>query len=112
MLGAERDRLLESWIEAHKAILFKVARVYGATHSDREDLFQEMVGALLFSWTAKRSQDIPDDSLFGGWFMYLIVGFAVLSLYRGWDAMRKAKPKLVARQRYLRELLDALGARE
>jgi hypothetical protein len=71
-----------------------------------------VVGALLFSWTAKRSQDIPDDSLFGGWFMYLIVGFAVLSLYRGWDAMRKAKPKLVARQRYLRELLDALGARE
>jgi RNA polymerase sigma-70 factor (ECF subfamily) len=34
--------VFESWIAAHKAILFKVARVYGATHSDREDLFQEI----------------------------------------------------------------------
>jgi RNA polymerase sigma-70 factor (ECF subfamily) len=42
MLGAERNRVFESWIDEHKAILFKVARVYGATHSDREDLFQEI----------------------------------------------------------------------
>jgi RNA polymerase sigma-70 factor (ECF subfamily) len=42
MLGSERNRVFESWIDAHKAILFKVARVYGATHSDREDLFQEI----------------------------------------------------------------------
>ena len=42
MLEAERNRVFESWIDAHKAILFKVARVYGATHSDREDLFQEI----------------------------------------------------------------------
>ena len=42
MLDAERNRVFESWIDAHKAILFKVARVYGATHSDREDLFQEI----------------------------------------------------------------------
>src|SRR3954468_2163871 len=42
MLDAERNRVFESWIEAHNAILFKVARVYGATHSDREDLFQEI----------------------------------------------------------------------
>lgn len=40
MLTAERNRVFERWIDAHKAILFKVARVYGATHSDREDLFQ------------------------------------------------------------------------
>jgi RNA polymerase sigma-70 factor (ECF subfamily) len=42
MLDAERNRVFESWMDAHKAILFKVTRVYGATHSDREDLFQEM----------------------------------------------------------------------
>jgi RNA polymerase sigma-70 factor (ECF subfamily) len=42
MLAAERNRVFESWIDAHKAILIKVARVYGATHSDREDLFQEI----------------------------------------------------------------------
>jgi RNA polymerase sigma-70 factor (ECF subfamily) len=42
MLVVERNRLFENWIEAHKAILFKVARVYGASHSDREDLVQEI----------------------------------------------------------------------
>ena len=42
MLEAERNRVFESWIDAHKAILFKVSRVYGETHSDREDLFQEI----------------------------------------------------------------------
>jgi len=42
MLEAERTTVFESWIDAHKAILFKVARVYGATQSDREDLFQEI----------------------------------------------------------------------
>jgi RNA polymerase sigma-70 factor, ECF subfamily len=42
MLEAERNRIFEDWIDAHQAILFKVARVYGATHSDREDLFQEI----------------------------------------------------------------------
>jgi len=42
MLEAERNRVFEGWMDAHKAILFKVARVYGDTHSDREDLFQEI----------------------------------------------------------------------
>ncbi len=42
MLEAERNRVFEGWIDTHEAILFKVARVYGATHSDREDLFQEI----------------------------------------------------------------------
>jgi RNA polymerase sigma-70 factor (ECF subfamily) len=54
MLEAERNRVLESWIEAHKAILFKVARVYGATHSDREDLFQEIALQLWHSVEAYR----------------------------------------------------------
>jgi RNA polymerase sigma-70 factor (ECF subfamily) len=42
MRAAERDTVFGEWLEAHKAILFKVARAYGATHSDREDLFQEI----------------------------------------------------------------------
>lgn len=42
MLETERNRIFEEWVEAHKAILFKVARAYGAAHSDREDLFQEI----------------------------------------------------------------------
>ncbi len=42
MLDGERNQIFGEWIEAHKAILFKVARAYGTTHSDREDLFQEI----------------------------------------------------------------------
>ncbi len=42
MQDGERNRIFEGWIAAHKAILFKVARAYGASHSDREDLFQEI----------------------------------------------------------------------
>ena len=42
MLDGERNQIFEGWIEGHKAILFKVARAYGTTHADREDLFQEI----------------------------------------------------------------------
>ena len=42
MTDGERNTVFGEWIEAHKAILFKVARAYGSTHSDREDLFQEI----------------------------------------------------------------------
>ena len=41
-------------VDAHKAILFKVARVYGATDSDREDLFQEIALQLWHSVEAWR----------------------------------------------------------
>jgi RNA polymerase sigma-70 factor (ECF subfamily) len=42
MQDVERNSVFESWIDAHQAILFKVARVNGTTHSDREDLFHEI----------------------------------------------------------------------
>jgi hypothetical protein len=42
MRDAERNTVFGEWIEAHEAILFKVAHAYGTTHSDREDLFQEI----------------------------------------------------------------------
>lgn len=42
MPHAERSRVFAEWMAAHKAILFKVARAYGDTHADREDLFQEI----------------------------------------------------------------------
>ena len=54
MLDAERNRVFESWMDAHKAILLKVARVYGVTHSDREDLFQEIALQLWHSVEAYR----------------------------------------------------------
>ena len=42
MKDSERNTTFEAWIAEHKAVLFKVARAYGSTHSDREDLFQEI----------------------------------------------------------------------
>jgi RNA polymerase sigma-70 factor (ECF subfamily) len=54
MLDAERNRVFETWIDRHKAILFKVARVYDATHPDREDLFQEIALQLWHSVEAWR----------------------------------------------------------
>ncbi|MBN9505713.1 MAG: RNA polymerase sigma factor [Altererythrobacter sp.] len=54
MTEAERDRIFGEWLDAHKAILFKVARAYGATHSDSEDLFQEIALQLWHSVEAFR----------------------------------------------------------
>jgi len=59
MTSAERNSVCEGWIAQHKAILFKVARVYGATHSDREDLFQEIALQLWHSVEAWRGDCAP-----------------------------------------------------
>jgi RNA polymerase sigma-70 factor, ECF subfamily len=42
MPDEERNRIFEDWTRAHEAILVKVARAYGATYADSEDLFQEI----------------------------------------------------------------------
>jgi len=54
MTETERDRIFGEWLEAHKAILFKVSRAYGAAHSDSEDLFQEIALQLWHSVDAFR----------------------------------------------------------
>src|SRR5262245_28279448 len=65
MLEAGRNRIFESWIDAHKAILFKVARVYGATHSDREDLFQEIALQVWHSIDAYRGDCAATTGIYG-----------------------------------------------
>jgi RNA polymerase sigma-70 factor (ECF subfamily) len=62
MTGHERDAIFENWIGTHKAILFKVTRAYGASHADREDLFQEIALQLWHSVDAYRG-----DSAVGTW---------------------------------------------
>ena len=59
MQEAEWNRVFESWIDEHKAILFKVARVYGATHSDREDPFQKIALQVWHSVEAYRGDCAP-----------------------------------------------------
>ena len=71
------------------------------------------VTTMLFSWTVNRSQDIPDSSFTG--YAWPMVGIAVVfgwASYKVRNEMRRAKPKRELRQRYLRQLLAALEARE
>ncbi|HEY7642350.1 MAG TPA: sigma-70 family RNA polymerase sigma factor [Steroidobacteraceae bacterium] len=56
MPKAQRDQIFSEWLEAHKAILFKVARAYGASHADREDLFQQIALHLWNSVEAFRGE--------------------------------------------------------
>jgi hypothetical protein len=60
-----------------------------------------------------RSQDIPGSS-FGGWasFTILCVGLILWGSHKERDEMRKARPNLERRQRYLRELLETLDVGE
>lgn len=69
-----------------------------------------VAGALLFSWTTTRSQDIPDSSsgVGGYWFIALMVFLALRAIYKGRDERRQAKAKLELRQQRLRELLATL----
>jgi hypothetical protein len=73
-----------------------------------------VAGAGLFAWTLVSSQQRANGPSGVGWFWYVVV-LGVLggrASYTALDAMRKATPKLETRQRHLRELLAALGARE
>ncbi len=59
MLDGERNQIFEHWIAVHKAILFKVARAYGSSHADREDLFQEIALQVWHSVDAFRGDATP-----------------------------------------------------
>jgi RNA polymerase sigma-70 factor (ECF subfamily) len=59
MLDGERNQIFSGWVEAHKAILFKVARAYGTSHADREDLFQEIALQVWHSVDAFRGDAAP-----------------------------------------------------
>ena len=73
-----------------------------------------VIGTALFSWTVNKSQNIPDVSSGRGWTLFglVFVALAIRALYKGRNERRMRKLKLEARQRHLRELLAALGARE
>jgi hypothetical protein len=71
-----------------------------------------VVGARLFAWTTVRSQDILVSSGGSWWWTAIVAAVFVWVARTGRNAMRNARPKLERRQRHLRELLAALGARE
>ncbi|MDQ6901895.1 MAG: RNA polymerase sigma factor [Bacteroidota bacterium] len=42
MKETEQQHIFETWLDKHKALLFKVVRAYAFTADDRDDLFQEI----------------------------------------------------------------------
>ncbi|KRA81637.1 RNA polymerase sigma factor [Altererythrobacter sp. Root672] len=64
MLNSERNQIFEEWVERHQATLLKVARVYGSTHSDREDLFQEIALQVWHSVDAFRGDSAPSTWIY------------------------------------------------
>jgi RNA polymerase sigma-70 factor, ECF subfamily len=72
MQESDRNRIFDGWIASHKAILFKVARVYGNSPADRDDLFQEIA---LHVW-----QSVPvfrGDSAIGTWIYRIALNTAM-----------------------------------
>jgi RNA polymerase sigma-70 factor (ECF subfamily) len=100
MLQAEQNRLFGDWMEAHKAILFKVARAYGSTHADREDLFQEIVLQLWHSIAAFRG-----DAAVTTWIYRVALNTAL-----AWN--RKERKHYRERQDFDASLLTAPAARD
>ena len=43
MTENEQQHIFETWLEQHKALIFKVVRAYAFTAMDQDDLFQEIV---------------------------------------------------------------------
>lgn len=43
MREKEQQHIFNNWLEQHKALIFKVLRVYAFTSMDRDDLFQEIM---------------------------------------------------------------------
>jgi len=39
----EQKQIFEEWLSQHKALIFKIVRVYGFTVTDQDDLFQEII---------------------------------------------------------------------
>ena len=42
----EQQRIFDRWLNAHEGLLFKVVHAYSRKSHDREDLFQEIEGAI------------------------------------------------------------------
>jgi RNA polymerase sigma-70 factor (ECF subfamily) len=72
MQESERNQTFEMWIAAHKTILFKVARAYGNSPADRDDLFQEIALQVWHSVPAFRG-----DAAVGTWIYRIALNSAM-----------------------------------
>ena len=56
MTEKEQKQIFEEWLSQHKALIFKIVRVYGFTVTDQDDLFQEIIIQVWHSIPAFRKE--------------------------------------------------------
>ena len=56
MTEKEQKQIFEEWLNQHKALIFKIVRVYGFTVIDQDDLFQEIIIQVWHSIPAFRKE--------------------------------------------------------
>ena len=56
MTEKEQKQIFEEWLSQHKALIFKIVRVYGFTAIDQDDLFQEIIIQVWHSIPAFRKE--------------------------------------------------------
>src|SRR5688572_31643864 len=61
---SERKAIFDSWLNAHKGVLFKAVRAYAFTRSDQEDLFQEIAAQLWISVPGFRGNSAPSTWIY------------------------------------------------
>jgi RNA polymerase sigma-70 factor (ECF subfamily) len=52
----EQKHIFENWLDQHKALIFKIVRVYALTPMDQDDLFQEIIIQVWHSVPAFRQE--------------------------------------------------------
>lgn len=77
MTAREQRRVFDSWVAAHRGLLFKVVRAYADTSADQDDLFQEVSIALWKSIPAFRG-----DAAEATW-IYRVALLRAMSWLRG-----------------------------
>ncbi|MEM7118765.1 MAG: RNA polymerase sigma factor [Chloroflexota bacterium] len=76
MQKSKQKQIFDSWLQAHKGILFKVTRAYAFTPHDQDDLFQEIC---LRVW--RSVPDFRGDAKVSTW-VYSVALYAALSWSR------------------------------
>lgn len=59
-----RKAIFDSWLSAHRGVLFKVIRAYAFTRHDQEDLFQEIATQLWISVPSFRGGSAPSTWIY------------------------------------------------
>lgn len=105
MREQDQHRTFDEWLDAHRALLFKVVRAYAFTPPDREDLFQEIATQVWRSVPAFRG-----ESAVTTW-LYRVALNCALAWSRKHQKHRGAKDSFDDIERTLHETPEAKNPR-